>query len=65
VRAAIPAIPNQPVLVPGDPQRAHERERRHDGIALDARTADVFTALAAIHDLPGPTTEVATEEIAS
>lgn len=65
VRAATPAVPNQPVLVPGDPERAHETQRRHDGIALDARTADVFTALAAIHDLPGPTSEVAREEIAS
>jgi LDH2 family malate/lactate/ureidoglycolate dehydrogenase len=62
VRAAIPAIPSQPVLVPGDPQRAHERERRQDGIALDARTADVLTALAAKHDLPGPTAAVVTDE---
>jgi LDH2 family malate/lactate/ureidoglycolate dehydrogenase len=66
VRAATPAIRNQPVLAPGDPQRSHERERRRDGIALDARTADVLTALAANHGLPGPTVAIATdEEIAS
>jgi LDH2 family malate/lactate/ureidoglycolate dehydrogenase len=62
VRAAMPAIPDQPVLVPGDPQRAHEHERRQAGIALDARTADVLTALAAHHDLPGPTAAVVTDE---
>ena len=66
VRAATPAIGDQPVLAPGDPQRAHERERRRDGIALDARTADVLTALATHHGLPGPTVAIAThEEIAS
>jgi LDH2 family malate/lactate/ureidoglycolate dehydrogenase len=66
VRAATPAIRNQPVLAPGDPQRSHERERRRDGIALDARTADVLTALAANRGLPGPTVAIATdEEIAS
>jgi ureidoglycolate dehydrogenase (NAD+) len=66
VRAAPPANPSQPVLAAGDPQRAHERERRRDGIALDARAADVLTALAANHGLPGPTVAIATdEEIAS
>jgi LDH2 family malate/lactate/ureidoglycolate dehydrogenase len=66
VRAATPAIRNRPVLAPGDPQRIHERERRRDGIALDARTADVLTALAANHGLPGPTLAIANdEEIAS
>jgi len=66
VRTATPAVGNQPVLAPGDPQRAHERERRRDGIALDARTADVLTALATNHGLPGPTVAIVTdEEIAS
>ena len=61
-----PSLGNQPVLAPGDPQRTHERERRRDGIALDARTADVLTALATNHGLPGPTVAIATdEEIAS
>jgi LDH2 family malate/lactate/ureidoglycolate dehydrogenase len=66
VRTATPAVGNQPVLAPGDPQRTHERERRRDGIALDARTADVLTVLATNHGVPGPTVAIATdEEIAS
>ena len=66
VRAATPANPSQPVLAPGDPQRAHERERWRHGIPLDARTADVLTALAARLGVAGPTAAVVTdEEIAS
>ena len=66
VRTATPAVGDQPVLAPGDPQRAHERERRRDGIALDPDTADVLTALATNHGVPGPTVAIATdEEIAS
>jgi LDH2 family malate/lactate/ureidoglycolate dehydrogenase len=66
VRTATPAVDKQPVLAPGDPQRAYERERRHRGIALDPRTADVLTALATNHRVPGPTVAIVTdEEIAS
>jgi ureidoglycolate dehydrogenase (NAD+) len=46
VRAATPAVQSQPVLAPGDPQRAHERQRRLHGIPLDARTADLLSAIA-------------------
>ncbi|MCQ4120635.1 Ldh family oxidoreductase [Rhodococcus tibetensis] len=46
VRAATPAT-DAPVVAPGDPQRAHERERCVRGIPLDARTADVLATLAA------------------
>jgi ureidoglycolate dehydrogenase (NAD+) len=62
VRAAKPAVGNQPVLVPGDPQRAQERERRRDGIALDERTAEILTALATVHGLPGPASVDTTDE---
>jgi LDH2 family malate/lactate/ureidoglycolate dehydrogenase len=44
--AAAPATSSQPDLAPGDPQRAHQRERRVRGIPLDARAADVLSALA-------------------
>ena len=66
VRAATPAIADQPVLGPGDPQRAHENERRLRGIPLDARTADVLSAVATNLGVPGPTSAVpADEELAS
>jgi ureidoglycolate dehydrogenase (NAD+) len=66
VRAATPANRSQPVLAPGDPQRAHESQRWQGGIPLDARTADVLTALATNLGVAGPTSAVVTdEEIAS
>jgi ureidoglycolate dehydrogenase (NAD+) len=66
VRSATPAIPGQPVLAPGDPQRAHEHERRRHGIPLDALTADVLSAVATKLGVPGPKAPViADEEIAS
>jgi ureidoglycolate dehydrogenase (NAD+) len=66
VRAATPASPSQPVLAPGDPQRAHEHERWLHGIPLDARTADVLSALATSLGVAGPTAAFNTdEEIAS
>ncbi|WP_123025989.1 Ldh family oxidoreductase [Mycolicibacterium stellerae] len=66
VRAATPANRSQPVLAPGDPQRAHEHERWQRGIPLDAKTADVLTALAASLRVAGPTAAVVPdEEIAS
>lgn len=46
VRSATPAAGDRPVLAPGDPQRARERERRASGIPLDAQTAHVLTELA-------------------
>ncbi|MGW4339280.1 Ldh family oxidoreductase [Rhodococcus koreensis] len=49
VRGATPAT-GTPVVAPGDPQRAHERERRVRGIPLDARTAEVFAALETTFD---------------
>ena len=54
VRSAAPADRRQPVLAPGDPQRAHERQRRLCGIPLDARTAEIFSALATKLGLPAP-----------
>jgi LDH2 family malate/lactate/ureidoglycolate dehydrogenase len=66
VRAATPAVQSQPVLAPGDPQRAHERERRMHGIPLDARTADLLSTLATNLGVPGPSVAVGKdEEIAS
>ncbi|MGW7002425.1 Ldh family oxidoreductase [Streptomyces sp. NPDC054933] len=54
VRSATPAG-DQAVLAPGDPQRAHERERRAHGIPLDARTAEVLAELARRTGTDGPT----------
>lgn len=54
VRASTPANCSQPVLAPGDPQRAHERERSVRGIPLDARTADVFSETATRLGVPMP-----------
>jgi ureidoglycolate dehydrogenase (NAD+) len=65
VRSAAPADRSQPVLAPGDPQRAHERERRLHGIPLDARTADLLSNLATNLSLPGPKAVVTNEEMAS
>ncbi len=62
VRTTTPANRNQPVLAPGDPQRANEDERRQYAIPLDAKTADVLTALASDLGLTGPTAAVVTEE---
>lgn len=62
VRAATPAVRSQPVLAPGDPQRTHERERWLHGIPLDARTADVLSALATNLGVPGPRAAVVTDE---
>jgi LDH2 family malate/lactate/ureidoglycolate dehydrogenase len=42
VRSAAPAAAGMPVLVPGDPQAACERDRRAHGIPLDARTAHLL-----------------------
>jgi LDH2 family malate/lactate/ureidoglycolate dehydrogenase len=51
VRAAAPA--NSPLdSAPGDPQHAHQRERRGRGIPLDARAADVLSALATSIGVP-------------
>ncbi len=62
VRSAAPTDRSQPVLAPGDPQRAHERQRRLCGVPLDARTAEVFSALATNLGLPGPSAAVVTDE---
>ena len=62
VRATAPANQGQPVLAPGDPQRAHERERRLRGIPLDARTADVLSTLATSLGVPGPRGVTVTDE---
>ncbi|WP_205380376.1 Ldh family oxidoreductase [Streptomyces sp. MBT27] len=52
VRASTPAT-DRPVLAPGDPQRAHERDREARGIPLDAGTAAALDELAARLGLPG------------
>ena len=62
VRSAAPTDRSQPVLAPGDPQRAHEHQRRLCGIPLDARTAEIFSALATNLGLPGPSAAVVTDE---
>jgi ureidoglycolate dehydrogenase (NAD+) len=62
VRATTPAVQSQPVLAPGDPQRVHEHERRLHGIPLDARTADLLSALATSHGVSGPRAAVVTDE---
>ena len=38
IKSSAPLDPGSPVLVPGDPERAHRRERGRDGIPLDAET---------------------------
>lgn len=38
VRTCPPADPAQPVMIPGDPERAHRRERLANGIPLPAET---------------------------
>ncbi|MGI9382877.1 MAG: malate/lactate/ureidoglycolate dehydrogenase [Methyloligellaceae bacterium] len=38
VRACPPADPSNPVMIPGDPERAHRRERLANGIPLPAET---------------------------
>ncbi|WP_082943703.1 Ldh family oxidoreductase [Mycobacterium sp. 1274761.0] len=65
VRAAAPAEPDEPVLCPGDPQRAHERGRRRDGITLDARTGKILADVAARHNLAGPVVTSTTKAAAS
>jgi ureidoglycolate dehydrogenase (NAD+) len=62
VRAATPANSSQPVLAPGDPQRAHERDRWQHGIPLDARTAGVLSTLATNLGVAGPRAAVVTNE---
>ena len=62
VRSAVPADRRQPVLAPGDPQRAHESQRRLCGIPLDVRTAEILSALATKLGLPGPSAAVVTDE---
>jgi LDH2 family malate/lactate/ureidoglycolate dehydrogenase len=49
VRGSTPAT-GTPVVAPGDPQRAHERERRVRGIPLDPRTAEIFATLETTFD---------------
>jgi ureidoglycolate dehydrogenase (NAD+) len=46
VRDARPADPALPVLVPGDPQRAHARRQREHGLEIDAATAALLDELA-------------------
>lgn len=46
VRSTKPADPATPVLVPGDPQRAHERRQRAHGIEVDSATRTLFEELA-------------------
>lgn len=53
VRQAPPSG-DSPVLVPGDPQRAHELDRRTNGIPLDARTAALLSGLADDLRVTGP-----------
>ncbi|MFJ3880229.1 Ldh family oxidoreductase [Streptomyces sp. NPDC090077] len=48
------AAADGPVLAPGDPQRAHERDREVRGIPLDTRTAAVLSELAERLGVPGP-----------
>jgi uncharacterized oxidoreductase len=38
VKASPPADPKEPVLVPGDPERAAREERSRTGLAIDATT---------------------------
>jgi len=49
-----PSSGNEPVLVPGDPQRAHERTRHATGIPLDARTGALLSSLANRLGVRGP-----------
>ena len=46
VRAARPADPAQPVMVPGDPERKARAERRANGVPLPVDTWDSLVAAA-------------------
>jgi ureidoglycolate dehydrogenase (NAD+) len=47
VRSTKPADPDRPVLVPGDPQRAHAARQRAYGLEIDSATAALLDRLAA------------------
>jgi ureidoglycolate dehydrogenase (NAD+) len=47
VHDATPADPENPVLVPGDPQREHARRQQATGLEVDAATAALLDDLAA------------------
>jgi uncharacterized oxidoreductase len=49
VRAAAPQDPAQPVLAPGDKERAMRIERERDGIPLDGETWSQIVAAAKAH----------------
>ena len=51
VRGSRPVRAEQPVLIPGDPQRAHAERQRRDGLELDTATTALLDELAAT--LPG------------
>ncbi len=53
VKASPPANPAEPVLVPGDPERATRIERGEKGIDVDAETWSQIKAGAALFRLPG------------
>jgi LDH2 family malate/lactate/ureidoglycolate dehydrogenase len=61
VRTA-PRAGQEPVLAPGDPQRAHEHRRRAAGIPLDVGTAGRLAELADRLGVPGPVADSEREE---
>jgi LDH2 family malate/lactate/ureidoglycolate dehydrogenase len=49
VRANPPADPAHPVLIPGDPQRAHKERQLRAGIELDSATIELLDRLGSEH----------------
>ena len=54
VRRAAPRDPRQPVLIPGDPERARRRQAERDGLLLEARLCDALEAVSRSLDVPVP-----------
>lgn len=53
VKASPPANPAEPVLVPGDPERAYREQRGRDGVDVDDETWSQIKLGAERFDLPG------------
>jgi uncharacterized oxidoreductase len=60
IKACAPVDPEAPVLVPGDPERAHRRQRLAHGVPLDAGTwASLTEAARALRFTPADIAEMA------
>jgi LDH2 family malate/lactate/ureidoglycolate dehydrogenase len=50
-RSAEPVDTNQPVLVPGDPERLEEIDRKKNGIPLNEKVVQDLESLSKGHDI--------------